>query len=197
MKGRSVDRQPDAHRHLGFRVCGPGVRLFLPALGEQRRPLAPAPHHRPHGVLARPYSPFRSAAAFLTAYGLWRFPRRAPSSTGRSPAGQRSFAHSTAVSLQIWQLTVLPFFPGSSGYASCFVGWAGMNIVFLLSGAYWLETLLARQLRLRRAVAEDGGMIRSSLPAVRLFRVNLEGCTYFWVFIALVALFFWALFYVV
>ena len=101
-----------------------------------------------------------------------------------------------AVGLQIFQLTQLPFFPGSSGYASCFVGWAAMNVVLLLSGAYWLETLLARQLRLRRAVAEDGGMARSSLPAVRLFRVNLEGCTYYWVFIALVELFFWVLFYV-
>ena len=101
-----------------------------------------------------------------------------------------------AVGLQIFQLTQLPFFPGSSGYASCFVGWAPMNVVLLLSGAYWLETLLARQLRLRRAVAEDGGMARSSLPAVRLFRVSLEGCTYYWVFIALVELFFWVLFYV-
>jgi hypothetical protein len=71
-----------------------------------------------------------------------------------------------------------------------------MNIAMLLSGGYWLETLLARQLRLRRAVAEDGGVARSSLPAVRLFRVNLEGCTYFWVFIAFVAFFFWVLFYV-
>ncbi len=28
------------------------------------------------------------------------------------------------IGLQIWQLTELPFFPGSSGYASCFIGWA-------------------------------------------------------------------------
>ena len=32
------------------------------------------------------------------------------------------------VGLQIWQLTELPFFPGSSGYASCFIAWAVMNI---------------------------------------------------------------------
>jgi len=139
---------------------------------------------------------FSLAASFLTAYGLWRF--RQGSEIDWQVAGWTAVLCTlTAVSLQIWQLTVLPFFPASSGYASCFVGWAGMNIVFLLSGGYWLETLLARQLRLRRAVAEDGGMIRSSLPAVRLFRVNLEGCTYYWVFIAFVSLFFWALFYVV
>ena len=71
-----------------------------------------------------------------------------------------------------------------------------MNIVFVLAGAYWLETILAREIRLRRAMAQDGGG-PLSLPVARLFRANLNGCTYFWGFIALVALFFWALFYVV
>ncbi len=101
-----------------------------------------------------------------------------------------------AVGLQVWQLTQLPFFPGSSGYASCFIGWAGMNIALLLTGVYWLETLLARWFRLRRAVTEDGGMTHSTLPVARLFRANLEGCSYFWGVIALVELLFWLLFYV-
>lgn len=48
-----------------------------------------------------------------------------------------------AVSLQILQLRVLPFYPGSSGYASCFLGWAVMNCGLLLVSAYWLETVLA------------------------------------------------------
>jgi heme/copper-type cytochrome/quinol oxidase subunit 3 len=39
-----------------------------------------------------------------------------------------------AVALQVWQLTFLPFFPGSSGYASCFIAWASLNIALLLSG---------------------------------------------------------------
>ena len=101
-----------------------------------------------------------------------------------------------AVGLQIWQLTVLPFFPGSSGYASCFIGWASMNIALLLAGAYWLETLLARGIRLRRALSEDGVAPDLNLPAPRLFRTNLNGCTYFWGFIAFIGAFFWVLFYV-
>jgi len=101
-----------------------------------------------------------------------------------------------AVGLQVYQLTDLPFFPGSSGYASCFMAWAAMNIALVLCGAYWLETLLAREIRLRRAVAQDGGTPRSALPAARLFRMNLDGCTYFWGFIVFVAAFFWVLFYV-
>jgi hypothetical protein len=100
------------------------------------------------------------------------------------------------ISLQIWELTDLPFFPGSSGYASCFIGWAALNIALLLSGLYWIETLLARHARLRRALLEDGGTAQSTLPAARMFRASLEGCAYFWGFIALVAAFFWVLFYV-
>jgi hypothetical protein len=139
---------------------------------------------------------FSLASAALVAYGMRRF--RLGSELDWQVAGWTGILCTlTAVALQVWQLTVLPFFPGSSGYASCFIGWAGMNIALLLSGGYWLETLLARQLRLRRAALEDGGMVRSALPAVRLFRANLEGCTYYWVFIAFVALLFWTLFYVV
>src|ERR1700722_15904350 len=57
-----------------------------------------------------------------------------------------------AIGLQIWQLTELPFFPGSSGYASCFIGWAAMNIAVLLSGTCWREPILAPGVRLRPAV---------------------------------------------
>jgi heme/copper-type cytochrome/quinol oxidase subunit 3 len=102
-----------------------------------------------------------------------------------------------AVGVQIWQLTTLGFFPGSSGYASCFIGWAALNIALLLGGSYWLETILARSLRLRRAVVEEGGPARSTQPVARLFRANLEACAYFWGFIALVSLVFWILFYVI
>jgi hypothetical protein len=102
-----------------------------------------------------------------------------------------------ATGLQVWQLTELPFFPGSSGYASCFLGWGAMNIAVLLSGTYWIETIVAREIRLRRAMAEDGGAPSSTLPVARLLRVNLNGCTYFWGFIALVATFYWVLFYVI
>jgi len=100
------------------------------------------------------------------------------------------------VGLQVWQLTELNFFPGSSGYASCFIGWASLNIALILVGTYWLETSLARELRLRRAAREDGGTSRSALPNARMLRVSLEGCAYFWGFIALVGTFFWILFYV-
>jgi len=135
------------------------------------------------------------ACALLAIFGERRF--RAGQSLDWEVAGWTVVLGALlVVGLQIYQLTRLSFYPGSSGYASCFIGWASLNIAVLVSGAYWLETLLARQIRLRRAVAQDGGSPRSTLPAARLFRANLNGCTYFWGFIAIVGLFFWVLFYV-
>jgi heme/copper-type cytochrome/quinol oxidase subunit 3 len=135
------------------------------------------------------------ACALLGYHGLRRF--RAGVSLDWEVAGWMVVLGGLiAVGLQIWQLTDLPFFPGSSGYASCFIGWSVMNIALILSGIYWIETLLARQARLRKALREDGGTAQSTLPVARMFRANLEGCAYYWGFIAVVATFFWVLFYV-
>jgi heme/copper-type cytochrome/quinol oxidase subunit 3 len=135
------------------------------------------------------------AGALLGLYGARRF--KAGVSLDWEVAGWTSvFGGLVVIGLQIWQLTDLPFFPGSSGYASCFIGWAALNIAMVLSGIYWLETLLARQARLRHALREDGGTAQSTLPIARMFRVNLEGCAYYWGFMAVVATLFWVLFYV-
>jgi heme/copper-type cytochrome/quinol oxidase subunit 3 len=135
------------------------------------------------------------ACALLCAFGTGRF-RQGLTLDWEVAGWVVVLGALVAVGLQIWQLTELPFFPGSSGYSSCFIGWASLNIALLLAGCYWLETVLAREMRLRRAVAQDGGAPRSALPAARLFRANLDGCSYFWGFIALVGIFFWVLFYV-
>ncbi len=98
--------------------------------------------------------------------------------------------------LQIWELTRLSFFPGSSGYASCFIAWAVMNIALVLTATYWTETLLARSLRLRRALRQEGA-VGAALPADRLFRASAEGGTLYWGFTALVGSLFWLFFYVI
>src|ERR1700752_4935017 len=122
------------------------------------------------------------ACALLVQYGERRF--RANETLDWQVAGWTAVAGGLlAVGLQIWQLPTLPFFPGSSGYASCFIGWAALNIALLLSGVYWIETILAREIRLRRAMAQDGGAPDSTLPVARLFRANLNGGTYYWGFI--------------
>src|SRR5262249_37883347 len=49
-----------------------------------------------------------------------------------------------AITMQIVELLFLPFWPGSSGFASVFTGFYPLFTVVLLAGLVWLETLLAR-----------------------------------------------------
>jgi heme/copper-type cytochrome/quinol oxidase subunit 3 len=95
------------------------------------------------------------------------------------------------VGVQSWEFASVPFAPGSSGYSSVWVAWAGMNIVLLLSVAYWSETLLARTARLQRALRDDGG--GASLPGT--FRVNVGAASGFWIFAVVVFVLFWVFFY--
>ena len=102
-----------------------------------------------------------------------------------------------AIGLQIWQLTELPFFPGSSGYASCFIGWAVMNIVMILGGTYWMETTVARSLRMRSIAIGEGPDQLASTPSGQIFRANVSACTYFWGFMAVGSTLFWVMFYLI
>lgn len=139
---------------------------------------------------------FTLATFACAAYGMYRFRRNEPMDW--IVAGWTGvLLGALALGLQIYELTRLPFYPGSSGYASVFIGWGAINIGALLLSVYWLETLLARAHRLKREVVNDGGLARSTLPTARLFRANLEGATYVWGFVALASLFFWIFFYAV
>jgi heme/copper-type cytochrome/quinol oxidase subunit 3 len=136
------------------------------------------------------------ASALLVIYGQWRL--RKGSFLDWQVAGWVALLGGlVAIGLQIYQLTRLPFYPGSSGYASCFIGWAVMNLMMLFGGVYWLETILARALRLAHAEGVDASPATSTSPASQLFRANLDSCTYFWGFMAFVSALFWVFFYLV
>lgn len=155
---------------------------------------------RPHGVtapvgLGAAVFAIVVASAAVNVYGTMRL--RKGMSTDWEVAGWSAVVGLLlATALQIFELTRLGFAPGSSGYASLFIAWAGMNIGSILVSAYWLETLLARTARLRHGIAQDGGPSNSPQPAARLLRANLESGTYFLGFIGLVNLLFWLFFYV-
>jgi heme/copper-type cytochrome/quinol oxidase subunit 3 len=100
-----------------------------------------------------------------------------------------------ALIVQVWQLTKLGFFPGSSGYASTFMGFAVLNIISIVLGTYWLETTLARSLRLRREIGGESPEL-SMDPKAQLFRANVASMAYFWGFLALSGALFTAMFYV-
>jgi hypothetical protein len=129
------------------------------------------------------------ASALLVIYGQWRL--RRGSLLDWQVAGWTAVAGGVlAFILQIVQLTKLPFFPGSNGYASCFIGWAVMNLIMILSGTYWIETALARTIRLKK---ESLGTSASA----QIFRANVESATYFWGFAAVASALFWAMFYLI
>ncbi len=136
------------------------------------------------------------ASTLLVIYGQWRM-RRDSLLDWQVSGWVAVLGMLVAIGLQIWQLTQLPFFPGSSGYASCFIGWSIMNIALLFSGLYWLETNLALSHRLNRIDADDGDPSTASGPSAQLFRANVEACTYFFGFIAVVSGLFWTFFYLI
>jgi hypothetical protein len=136
------------------------------------------------------------ASAVLAIYGQYRM-RRGSLLDWQVSGWVAVLGLLVASGLQIWQLTQLPFFPGSSGYASCFIGWAVMNLMLLLGGAYWLETNLALSHRLKRIDADDGDPSSARGPSAQLFRANVESCTYFFGFIAVISGLFWVFFYLI
>ena len=99
-----------------------------------------------------------------------------------------------ALMLQIWEFTAVPFYPGSSGYASTFIGYSVMNIMTIVIGLYWLETVLARGLRLDKELG-TGNIVVSRDPSAQSFRANVSSMTYFWGFIALSSTLLFAMFY--
>ncbi len=102
-----------------------------------------------------------------------------------------------SVGMEVFQLTRLNFYPGSSGYASVFVAWVPVQIVLILGALYWLETLVARSLRVRVAWAGEGDLGGSVTPAATRMRASIDAFNYFFGFLALAGVAFWFLFYVV
>ena len=102
-----------------------------------------------------------------------------------------------AIVLQILELLFLPFWPGSSGFSSVFTGFYPVFVVVLLAAMIWLETLLARA-RFFPAISfvEQPPTYKEAF-AVQRFQASLSGFATVWNFLAVVAVLFWVLFYVI
>lgn len=102
-----------------------------------------------------------------------------------------------AVGLQISQLLYLPFAPGSSGFSSVFVGFYPVFLTLLLAGMVWLETLLARARFIPTISFVEQPPTYEDAYAVQRFQASLSSFTVVWNFLAVMALLFWVLFYVI
>jgi len=102
-----------------------------------------------------------------------------------------------AVVLQILELMFLPFWPGSSGFSSVFTGFYPVFLVVLLAGMIWLETLLARSRFIPAISFVEQPPTYTEAFAVQRFQAALSGFTIIWNFLAVMAVLFWVLFYVI
>lgn len=103
----------------------------------------------------------------------------------------------TAVTLQILELLYLPFYPGSSGFSSVFVGFYPVFTVILLAGLLWLEMLLARSRSISAIAFVEQPPTYQEAFALQRFQANLSAFNLIWAFLALMAVLFWVLFYVI
>jgi heme/copper-type cytochrome/quinol oxidase subunit 3 len=100
-----------------------------------------------------------------------------------------------AVAMQIYQLTDLPFPPGSSGYASVFTGFYPVFLVTQLALLVWLEILLARSRFIPALSFVEQPPTYTETHAVQRFQASLSAFSAMWSYLALMALLFWFLFY--
>ena len=100
-----------------------------------------------------------------------------------------------AVALQIYQLTDLPFVPGSSGYSSVFTGFYAVFLTVQLCAMVWLEILLARSRFIPAMSFVEQPPTITETQSVQRFQASLSAFSTVWNYLALVALLFWFLFY--
>ena len=100
-----------------------------------------------------------------------------------------------AVAFQIYQLTTLPFAPGSSGYSSVFTGFYPVFLTVQLAAMIWLEIVLARSRFIPAMSFVEQPPTIADTQDVQKFQANLSAFSATWNYLALMALLFWFLFY--
>jgi heme/copper-type cytochrome/quinol oxidase subunit 3 len=102
-----------------------------------------------------------------------------------------------AVALQISELLYLPFWPGSSGFSSVFVGFYPVALIIWLAAMVWLETLLARSRFIPAISFIEQPPTYEQAFAVQRFQASLSSFALIWNYLAAMAVLFWFLFYVI
>jgi heme/copper-type cytochrome/quinol oxidase subunit 3 len=115
--------------------------------------------------------------------------------TWQAGAGVALVLGLAAIGLQVWQLLNLPFFPGSAGFASVFVGATPVFIVFVFGAMIWLEILIARARRIPAIFFVEQPPTYAETFSVQRFQASLSAFTLAWDYLAVIAVLFWVLFY--
>jgi heme/copper-type cytochrome/quinol oxidase subunit 3 len=102
-----------------------------------------------------------------------------------------------AVAFQVYQLTDLGFWPGSSGFASVFVGFYPVFMTVVFGVMVWLEILIMRSRPIPEISFIEQPPTYAEAFAVQRFQAGLSAFTVVWNYLAVVAIVAWILFYVV
>lgn len=102
-----------------------------------------------------------------------------------------------AVAVEIFQLADLPFWPGSSGFASVFVGFWPVYMAVAFCVMVWLEILIMRARVIPEISFVEQPPTYAEAFAVQKFQASLSAFTVTWNYMAVVAFIFWVLFYLV
>lgn len=97
-----------------------------------------------------------------------------------------------AAGIQFWGMRRVQFFPAASGFASVYVAVMPLFGAWVLIGAYWVEVLLARSLRVRWVLAPVGDNADSDESVA--FNGSLDGSRLFVGFLGLLAVVLYVLF---
>lgn len=100
-----------------------------------------------------------------------------------------------AVALQIAELLSLPFWPGSSGYASVFTGFYPVFLTTQLCVLVWLEILLARSRFIPTMSFVEQPPTHAEVFSVQRFQASLSAFSTVWTYLGLMSFLFWLLFY--
>lgn len=102
-----------------------------------------------------------------------------------------------AVGFTVWQLTDLGFWPGSSGFASVFVGFWPVYLTIAFCAMVWLEMLIMRCRGIPQISFVEQPPTYAEAFAVQRFQASLSAFTVAWNYLAVMALIAWILFYLV
>jgi heme/copper-type cytochrome/quinol oxidase subunit 3 len=112
-----------------------------------------------------------------------------------------------AIVLQVITWTQQGFGPADGGFASVYFGWTAYLLLWTLGSLFWLQTTLATSLRYARTAipspppGEAAGDRYRQAPDVRnplsLVRVELAAFSFYWTFLAGIAILTWIILYLI
>jgi len=148
----------------------------------------------------------------LSAVLVWL--GRIDQAAGRRPAWRLKGSIALALGvvslvLQVVAWTHQGFGPADGGFASVYFGWTAFQFLFVLGTMFWLETVLATSYRYRRyatgeavvapghASGDPGRMGHDIRNPVALNTASLSALTFYWAFVAALAVLSWIVLYLV